>query len=243
MRGIIAFICASCALWVTATIGIVTIETADFTAETTEEVELIAECTEEPKKAVFKVRYIEPTEPSMTGFGFLMEDLGEGLEVLLETAAVEPVHGWEMVEARIPYVTYGVDGHYMDDTVYEHLASELRRRGIEWWLPYAVCEAFQESTFNPNAQAPHGDGFDCGLFQYYDRYWESRCSKYGITEWPNSIFDPIVQVEIYAAEFGERLNAGASIEKALSDHYSSGAFYAEQYVNDVLQWVDHLTER
>lgn len=245
---IIPFTAFCCLLWVGATVGILASEMPNFTVCAEEVEELAEQETEVLETADFGFDEV----PQMTGFGYLMDDLEAGdLDELLEEPETttdsetvsEKVEPWEVVEARIPYVTYGVDGQYMDENVYEALVTELRRRGIEWWLPYAVCEAYQESRFDMNAKATHGSGFDCGLFQYYDRYWDSKCKKYGLTEWPNGIFDPIAQVYIYACEFSERLGSGASIEQTLSDHYTGGQGYYEQYVVDVLQWVDHLTTK
>lgn len=181
---------------------------------------------------------------NMSDFKWMSMDLGDE-EFVLEEAlepTVDVAKEIEVVEAHLPQVVYGVAGKYMDGAVYDYLVSELRANGIEWWLTYAVCEAFQESGFNTQAKAPHGDGFDCGLFQYYDKYWESKCRLYGIAEWPNSIFDPYVQIQIYCKEFASRLQ-DATIEQALSDHYTGGQGYYEKYVNDVLQWKELLTTK
>ena len=109
----------------------------------------------------------------------------------------------------------------------ETLKAELTSAGIDWWYPYAVAQAQQESSWNPWAVSP--DGKDKGLFQYREQFW---------TE-PESIFDVNAQIRRYVSEVSARLAADLSIEETISRHFTSD-YVTEinwDYVNHVLSWM------
>lgn len=110
----------------------------------------------------------------------------------------------------------------------ETLRTELASAGIDWWYPYAVAQAQQESSWNPWAVSP--DGKDKGLFQYREQYW---------TE-PESIFDVNAQIRKYVSQVSARLAAGLSIEETISRHLTSD-YVTEinwDYVNLVLSHLN-----
>ena len=121
---------------------------------------------------------------------------------------------------------YSVNGDVLDESLQAFLYAELSKHGIEWWMPYALATAYQESRFNPSAVNPNG--LDKGLFQYRSTYYPG-----------SNIFDPREQIVIYCQQTANRLHSGCGIEDTISRHIASdyGAYNAG-YVALVLGWVN-----
>lgn len=115
---------------------------------------------------------------------------------------------------------YGV---VLNQDIANYLYEKLCENNIGWFMPYAVCIAFQESGFNPNAVSP--DGKDRGLFQYRITYWDN-----------GDIFNPYHQVDIFVSQMSNRANLGLTIEEMISRHnMSDWGAYNQKYVDQVLQ--------
>lgn len=119
---------------------------------------------------------------------------------------------------------------------HDFLAQRLADLGIEWWLPYAEAQMFQESRFNPRAENPNG--IDKGLFQYRLPFWKKTSRQAGIEVNDDSIFDPYIQIAVYCYYVRQRLDAGRSVDEVISDHYTGGYGYSAEYVSDVKQWLN-----
>lgn len=125
---------------------------------------------------------------------------------------------------------YSVAGHVCQKEITDYLRQCLSERGIEWWMPYAVCTMFQESHFRPDAVSKNGK--DKGLLQYREKYW---------AESMGDIFDYHAQIRRYVDQTANRINAGCSIEETISRHKQSdwGSF-DPVYVQQVMQWFDRI---
>lgn len=115
---------------------------------------------------------------------------------------------------------YGV---VLDQNIANYLYSKLCENNIGWFMPYAVCIAYQESRFNPNAQ--NKNGLDKGLFQYRITYWEG-----------GDIFNPYHQIDIFVSQMANRAKLGLTVEEMISRHNMSDyGPYNQKYVDQVLQ--------
>lgn len=130
--------------------------------------------------------------------------------------------------AENKWLPYRVGGHNLDREIGDFLLAELRSRDLEWWMPYALAQMFQESRLDPMAQ--NRNGLDKGILQYRVTYWDwSR----------GDIFDWRAQIRLYVEQTARRLASGCSIYETISRHNTSdyGAFNQE-YVDQVMQWVE-----
>ena len=122
---------------------------------------------------------------------------------------------------------YQVCGVELDPEIGDFLVRELQAHDIEWWLPYALAQMFQESRFEP--RAANKNGLDKGILQYRVTYWDwSR----------GDIFDYKAQIRLYVEQTARRLASGCSIWETVSRHNTSdyGTYNAE-YVAQVFQWI------
>lgn len=126
---------------------------------------------------------------------------------------------------------YRCDGLVMDEDLQRFLYESLKEHGIERLFPYSIAQACQESEFDTTNVT---GGLDCGLFQYRIEHWNDKAERYGYTN--ADIFNPYIQIDIYAHEMSKRLNEyGCSIEEAISRHYTSDwGTYNAKYVGDVM---------
>ena len=141
-------------------------------------------------------------------------------ETVLETQPAPP-----QTEAP-PQVSplYSVNGAIMSEDLQTFLYSRLTERGISWFMPYALANAYQESRFNIYAENPNG--LDKGLFQYRITYYPGA-----------NIFDPYEQIVIYCDQMANRLHSGCSVEDAISRHMMSDyGPYNASYVQLIMSW-------
>jgi len=136
-----------------------------------------------------------------------------------------------------PYIFYSISGKEFDRGLSMSLQEYLAREGIEWWLPYAVCQAFQESSFDPEQITVYSSGTDCGLFQFRERFWEDHCRMAGVY---GDIMDPHVQLQVYAKVVAQRIHSGRTTAETISDWYTGGEGYSQEYVDAVLQWEERM---
>ena len=117
------------------------------------------------------------------------------------------------------------------------LRTELKRYGIEWYMPYAVCQIFQESRWNQYAD----NGKDKGICQMKEIYWFGRAKRYGVRG--ASIWDVNAQFRVFAGMMSGYLKAtGNDIGWALSYYFYGNGQRADKYVHDVLSHLDYLKE-
>lgn len=149
---------------------------------------------------------------------------------------VELNGGTASVIAEVPTrPLYSVDGQVLAEDLQLYLYSCLERKGCAWWYEYALCQAYQESRYNTGVVNPRNLE-DKGLFQYKERYWPAVTAKYGYSN--PDIFDPYVQIDVYTSQIAERVvTRYGDPWYMLSDHYTGGFGYNQQYVNDVIQWL------
>jgi len=117
------------------------------------------------------------------------------------------------------------------------LYTELEERGIEWYMPYAVCQVWQESRWNRWSD----NGRDKGITQQKGIYWSARAARYGL---PGAdIWDVNAQFHVYSCMMSEYIRAtGNDIGRALSLYFYGAGDYAEKYVADVMSHIEHLEE-
>lgn len=208
------------ALFLTA---VVTTINADYTDDSIVVEKIIVNETEAPKTAnivVLKVVGFEKGEDEE-------ETETEVAEVVEETREEEVARFTDF-----EYPIYRCDGLVMDEDLQKFLYRCLSEYGIEYFFPYAISMACQESSFNIYDVT---DGLDCGLFQYRKTFWEETCAKWG---YPGAdIFNPYIQIDIFVRQTARRLNElGCSINETISRHYTSDwGTYNEKYVADVMK--------
>jgi len=160
-----------------------------------------------------------------------------------QTTQVETSTTHEVVEEtqvhETKVETFKVAGKAMDESLQRFLYDELSSYGCAWWFPYAICQAYQESNFQTDCISAHSgeNNDDCGLFQFKQKWWNWYASEAGVQ---GDIMNPYTQIEVYAFHVCGWLNEGASVEQALSNWYTGGQGYSQEYVNDVLRWTERL---
>lgn len=128
-----------------------------------------------------------------------------------------------------------IQGKELDPVVADYLRKKLAEYGIEWWLPYAAAQMFQESGFQILAE--NRNGLDKGLLQYRITYWSALCTQHGLPA-ETTIFDWRAQISIYVMDTARRLGSGCSVQDTISRHMMSDyGPYCETYVKDVMRWV------
>ena len=103
---------------------------------------------------------------------------------------------------------YLVEGDQLDLGVAEYLYQRLCEAGIGWFYEYALCLAYQESSFNPLAE--NVNGRDKGLFQF-------RVEYHPTLTWQN----PYSQVDLFVAMMANRSAAGCDVYSMISRHNTS----------------------
>jgi hypothetical protein len=197
------------------------------TNQRTQRVGNIERSEDEPQTVEEVLPADEPEVPYASGEGSEAqpEVLETGIPGPSEAAPVETVPVLQVIPSTSMVETQSaVPGLSPQET----LRTELASAGIDWWYPYALAQAQQESSWNPWAVSP--DGKDKGLFQYREMYW---------TE-PESIFDVNAQIRKYVSQVSARIAAGLSIEEIISRHLTSD-YVTEinwDYVNLVLSHLN-----
>lgn len=118
------------------------------------------------------------------------------------------------------------------------LYNELNAKGIAWYMPYAVCQIWQESCWNQWSD----NGRDFGICQMKGIYWTDRAAHYGV---PGAdIWNVYAQFHVYAGMMNGYLVAtGYDINKALSYYYIGTPYeYYQSYVDAVMSHWNYLEE-
>ena len=145
----------------------------------------------------------------------------------------EPVQTEAQTEAYIPLrmegTTYRIYGITPPEDWQAYLYAELDARGYGWYMPYAVCQIFQESRWNQWSD----NGRDFGLTQQKGIYWADRSALYGIAG--ADIWDPYAQLHVFACMMsGYLAECGGDIGRALSAYYLGTWDYSQRYVDLVM---------
>lgn len=144
-----------------------------------------------------------------------------------ETAVVESTI--PRVESVLPL--YTVEGQLLDPAIQEYLYTQLCNNGIGWFFPYALCIAYQESSFDIYA-VNLSNGIDKGLFQFRSTYWGE-----------GDIFNPYTQIDVFTRLMANRANMGCTVSDMISRHKQSDyGFYDQEYVNQVMSHSGSLTK-
>ena len=110
----------------------------------------------------------------------------------------------------------------------QYLYEQLDSLGFGWYMPYAVCQIFQESRWNQYSD----NGVDVGLTQQKAVYWQTRAAHWGVPG--ASIWDPYAQLKVYAGMMSQFLAQTGSVEWALSLYFWGNGDYAPKYIADVM---------
>lgn len=153
----------------------------------------------------------------------------EESEAVCEVSAAETAQSEPSDQLRA--VLYSVNGETLNPDIQAYLYQRLADHGIEWFMPYAVMIAYQESHFDQYAvnQSNHKD---MGLFQFRVQYYEGQ-----------DIFNPYEQIDIFTRQMANRANAGRTVSEMISAHnVSDFGGYNQAYVDVVLQHANNLRE-
>lgn len=135
-------------------------------------------------------------------------------------------------DAAESQVVYSVNGEVMNPDLQTMLYDALDRHGISYWYEIGICQMWQESQGDIYAVNPVNHE-DMGVLQYKDRYWDWSLGD---------IFDPTVQIELYATQMAARLNQGLSADECISRHKTSDYCPTVDwgYVAEVKQHLNNL---
>ena len=136
----------------------------------------------------------------------------------------------ERVEETV--AVYSVNGETLNPDIQAYLYQRLADQGIEWFMPYAIMIAYQESHFDQYDVSD--DGKDYGLLQFRAEFWDWN---------RGDIFDPYVQIDVFAENMANRANMGLDVYEMISRHMQSDwGSYNHEYVSDVLSHEANLRE-
>lgn len=142
----------------------------------------------------------------------------------------------ETVKEKPGFKAYTIHGITPPKEWQKALYRELERNGIAWYMPYAVCQIFQESRWNQYADSGKGDQ---GITQQKAIYWSSRAARFGAKG--ASIWDVQAQFKVYAGMMAAYLKAAnGDIGWALSYYFYGSGQRADKYVSDVLSHLPYL---
>lgn len=145
----------------------------------------------------------------------------------VETSAEVPS---ERVEETV--AVYSVNGETLNPELQAYLYQRLSDYQLEWFMPYAIMIAYQESHFDQYDVSD--DGLDYGLLQFRKQFWDwSR----------GDIFDPYAQIDVFVELMANRANAGCDLYEMISRHMQSDyGSYNHDYVATVLSHEPNLKE-
>lgn len=128
----------------------------------------------------------------------------------------------ERVEETV--AVYSVNGETLNPDIQAYLYQRLSDYQLEWFMPYAIMIAYQESHFDQYDVSD--DGLDYGLLQFRKQFWDwSR----------GDIFDPYAQIDVFVELMANRANAGCDVYEMISRHMQSDyGEYNADYVATVL---------
>ena len=157
--------------------------------------------------------------------------------VVVETVAETPKYEEPTTQAYIPqppvsegFVAYSLYGIVPPVEWQRYLYNELCSRGYGWYMPYAMCQIFQESRWNQWSD----NGRDFGLTQQKGIYWASRAAQYGIAG--ADIWDPYAQLHVFSCMMCAYLAYyNGDVGMALSAYYLGAWEYSDIYVNNVME--------
>lgn len=131
------------------------------------------------------------------------------------------------METEVP--SYAVGDEVLNPELQEYLYQRLSEHGIEWFMPYAIMVAYQESRFDQYAVNPHNH-IDMGLFQFRLPYYEGT-----------DIFNPYEQIDIFTEQMANRANMGLDVYEMISRHnVSDYGTYNHEYVAQVMSHQSNL---
>ena len=117
----------------------------------------------------------------------------------------------------------------------EYLYDKLAEKKCEWFYKYALAQALQESSWNPNATSD--DGNNAGLFQISKKSWDEI---YG------DIYDYKANIDVYVDRICKYLVSVESdndLYEAINQHKNSVENLDMNYVNRILCNIDYLWEQ
>lgn len=131
-----------------------------------------------------------------------------------------------------PVTFYSVNGETLNPDIQAYLYQRLADHNIEWFMPYAVMIAYQESHFDQYDVSD--DGKDYGLLQFRAEFWDWK---------RGDIFDPYAQVDVFVENMARRANMGLDVYEMISRHMQSDyGSYNHEYVATVLSHEPNLKE-
>lgn len=130
-----------------------------------------------------------------------------------------------------PVTFYSVNGETLNPELQAYLYQRLADYQLEWFMPYAIMIAYQESKFDCYAINPVNK-VDCGLFQFRSYYYTGT-----------DIFNPYEQIDIFCELMGNRAKMGCDVYEMISRHnVSDWGSYNATYVSQVLAHEQNLRE-
>lgn len=157
--------------------------------------------------------------------------------VVVETQAPTQAPTEAYIPTRKDGTIYRIYGVTPSEDWQAYLYAELDAKGYGWYMPYAVCQIFQESRWNQWSD----NGRDFGLTQQKGIYWADRTAHYGIAG--ADIWDPYAQLHVFACMMCAYLAYyGGDVGMALSAYYLGAWEYSATYVDAVMAHWGALEE-
>lgn len=129
----------------------------------------------------------------------------------------------------------------------EYLYKKLCEYDMEWFMKYAVAQAWQESRWNPEDKTDAGNGvYDCGLFQFRNIHWAGLSARY--LGYVGDIFNPYTQIDVYTARNAAWFAHGYSLEQVVSYHFTNvyigsiDHWYLYDHENGIMTWANRTTQ-
>lgn len=229
----------------------VTVELADFrpltvkaeertVTETEPEIRLIFEEEEELEQEAVEEEDTGDDLAGGTDETLAEEEADAGTETERETDPVAEEEQEAVPVRDLPagesFPVYAVAGHVLDEELQRYLYEKLTEKGIADWMPIAICQAYQESSFD---QYQVTAGKDYGLFQYRLIYWDEWCDRAGVGR--GDVFDARRQIDVYTAMVAKWIAEGRSESEVISAHNDGGWVrnIVPGYLNEVSRWFEH----
>lgn len=164
----------------------------------------------------------ETSEESETATNEILSNGEETGESDVESVPSEM--GIEVETEAESRTVYTVNGETLNPDIQAYLYQRLSDYQLEWFMPYAIMIAYQESKFDQYNVSD--DGLDYGLLQFRKQFWDwSR----------GDIFDPYAQIDVFVELMANRANAGCDLYEMISRHMMSDyGSYNDDYVSTVL---------
>lgn len=139
----------------------------------------------------------------------------------------------ETVQETVPHIAkvFSVNGETLNPELQAYLYQRLSDHNIEWFMPYAIMMAYQESHFDCTA-VNQSNMRDMGLFQFRINYYPGQ-----------DIFNPYEQIDIFVQQMANRASTGRTVSEMISAHnVSDYGEYNQAYVDQVLSHANNLRE-